>query len=254
MISQYKGDMIIKQYMEILARMADAYTDDGMPKQQQAELDPKLKALYATKMKYAKQKFHAKATSGTSPTKSTTVTSEAKPGTYTNKMISKNIVVVPEESPYNPSKWDNDTHHLDGKVYTMVEQYRSAGPMLKKMIRECTSVSYGQTTLYAVTIAIKDMLMRELTRKEEITTDKTPEAIAVEKEWKAKHPPKDQATKYAIAVEAFKQMGKEEVENKLNTTNTHLNQIELKVSKLLSEGTPTKNAITTTYQWSCTMT
>ena len=81
--------------------------------------------------------------------------------------------------------------------------------------------------------------------REEITTPKTPEAIAAEKEWKAAHPPKDQATKFAHAVETFKQMGKDEVEKKLNTTNTHLNQIELKVSKLLSEGTTPKDALTT---------
>ena len=36
---------------------------------------------------------------------------------------------------------------------------------MKKIIRECTNVSYGQTYSYAVTIAIKDMLTRELTRK-----------------------------------------------------------------------------------------
>ena len=61
---------------------------------------------------------------------------------------------------------------------------------------------------------------------------------------KEKHPPKNQ-TKFANAVEAFKQMGKEEVEKKLNSTTTHLGQIELKVSKLLSEGTPPKDALAT---------
>ena len=81
--------------------------------------------------------------------------------------------------------------------------------------------------------------------KEAITAPKTPEAIAAEKEWKAKHESDGQTTKYANAVETFKQMGKDEVEKKLNTTNTHLNQIELKVSKLLSEGTTPKDALAT---------
>ena len=40
-------------------------------------------------------------------------------------------------------------------------------------------------------------------------------------------------------------MGKEEVQRKLDATNTHLNQIELKVSKLLSEGTTPKDALAT---------
>ena len=160
LISQYKGGMTLKRYMEIIARMTDDDTTEGMP--EQAESDPQLKALYASTMKYAERKSPAMTSS---PTKSVTVTSEGEPGTYTNKLISKNIVVVPEDSPYHPSQWDYDTHHLDGKLYTMVEQYWFAGPMLKKMTRECTSVAYGQTYSYAVTIAIKDMLTRELTRK-----------------------------------------------------------------------------------------
>ena len=123
LISQYKGGMVLKRYVEIIARMADDDVDEGMP--EQAESDPQLKALYAAKMKYAEEKSHATAHS---PTKSTTVSSEAEPGTYTNKMISKEIVVVPEDSPYHPSKWDNDTHHLDGKLYTMVEQFSQLDP------------------------------------------------------------------------------------------------------------------------------
>ena len=427
LISQYKGGMVLKRYMEIIARVADDDIDQGMP--EQAQSDPQLKALYAAKMKYAEGKSHA---SMPSPTKSTTVTSEAEPGTYTNKMMSKDIVVVPEDSAYHPSNWDHDTHHLDGKLFTMVEQYWFAGPMLKKMVRECTSVSYGQTYSYAVTIAIKDMLTRELTRKrlagrmwtepslaltftnpeeflrkwsermresrdsgltlvdiyglnflsafakiaqgdvaynaaieefdqgfkdekelnlwiektvnqwqkfqamnptrkpkqdkdalatikdlqarvttqeaainklskgkgkgkgkgdkhpkggrgdgdtrkctrcgqpgghkrngdatfdgkycfrknhaetkEEITTPKTPEAIALEKEIKEKKPPNSHATKHANAVETFKQMGKTGVEGALSRTTTHLDQIEQKVSKLLSEGTTPKDALAT---------
>ena len=160
LISQYRGGMVLKRYIEIIARVADDDLDEGMP--EKAESDPQLKALYASKMKYAERKSSQTLSS---PTKSTTVASEAEPGTYTNKLISKDIVVVSEDSPYHPSNWDNYTHHLDGKLYTMVEQYWFAGPMLKKMIRECTNVSYGQTYSYAVTIAIKDMLTRELTRK-----------------------------------------------------------------------------------------
>ena len=145
--------------MEIIARVADDDIDNNIPE----HADPQLQALYAAKVKYAEGKSgHS---SSNSPTKSTTVATAAEPGTYTNKMISKDIVVVPEDSPYHPLKWSDDTHHLDGKLYNMVEQYWFKGPLLKKIIRECTNVSYGQTYSYAVTIAIKDMLTRELTRK-----------------------------------------------------------------------------------------
>ena len=40
-------------------------------------------------------------------------------------------------------------------------------------------------------------------------------------------------------------MGKDEIEKKLESTTTHLNQIELKVSKLLSEGSTPKEALAT---------
>ena len=159
LIAQYKGGMTLKRYMEIIARVADDDIDNNIPE----HADPQLQALYAAKVKYAEGKSgHS---SSNSPTKSTTVATAAEPGTYTNKMISKDIVVVPEDSPYHPLKWSDDTHHLDGKLYNMVEQYWFKGPLLKKIIRECTNVSYGQTYSYAVTIAIKDMLTRELTRK-----------------------------------------------------------------------------------------
>ena len=129
LISQYKGGMTLKRYMEIIARVADDDIDNNIPE----HADTQLQALYAAKMRNAEGKTgHS---SSNSPTKSITVATAAEPGTYTNKMISKNIVVVPEDSPYHPSQWDYDTHHLDGKLYTMVEQYWFAGPMLKKMTR-----------------------------------------------------------------------------------------------------------------------
>ena len=54
LISQYKGGMTLKRYMEIIARIVADDQSEGMP--EQAEADPQLKALYAAKIKYAEGK------------------------------------------------------------------------------------------------------------------------------------------------------------------------------------------------------
>ena len=160
LISQFKGGMDIKRYLEMHAKMTDDDMEEGIPEHVKA--NPQLEALYAARVKYAEEKDDL---GSFSPTKSSTVTTEAEPGTYTNKTITKEIVVVPEEHPCHPSKWSKDTQYLDGRLFAMVEQYWFKGPLLKRILRECSMASHGHTYTHAIHIALLAMQERELTRK-----------------------------------------------------------------------------------------